>query len=158
MAQNEIPGVVQSANALMDDVRRSTNPIMMRLYGRLILTFISPVLIMMVAGWFVTYARELVGNATGDWLMVSTVTFVGLMIGFLLARAVWQIMENRYHGVALFRQFLAVASAMAQLRKSMKKQIAGEFVSTADFDAQSAALEEHCRVYLAGMRDAGLEE
>lgn len=158
MATDQTPAAVQSANALMDEVRRSTNPLLMRVYGRLILTFISPIFIMIVTGGVVSFAREVVGNATSDWLLISAVTFAGLMIGFLIARAVWQLMEHRYHGLALFRQFLAVASAMTDLKKSVKRQVAGGTVPAAEFNAQSQALEHQCAVYLTALREAGIVE
>ena len=158
MTHNQIPATVQSANALMDEVRRSTNPLLMRVYGRLILTFISPIFILIVTGCVVNFAREVVGNATSDWLLISAVTFVGLMIGFLIAHAVWQLMERRYHGLTLFKHFLTVASAMADLRKSAKRQQAGGTVPGADFDAQSRALEQRCAAYLAALREAGVVE
>ena len=156
MIHDQIPAAVQSANALMDKVRKSTNPLLARVYGRLILTFISPIFILIVTGGVVSFAREVVGNATGDWLLISAVTFVGMMIGFLIAHAVWQLMERRYHGLALFKRFLAVASAMTDLRKSVKRQMAGGTVLGADFDSQSRVLEQRCADYMAALREAGV--
>ncbi len=150
--------LVQAANELMDDVRRSVNPLTMSLYGQVIKTFMSPVLIMIAASLLVITAREFVDSATNNTLVSATVNFVGLVIGFLAAHAVWRLMERRYHGVALFRLFTAVAGDIAALKKLVKQSGRGEFVPQLEFSEKSAALSASSETYLYAMESAGLLE
>ncbi len=149
--------LVQAANELLDDVRQSVNPLTMLIYGQVIKTFLSPVLIMIAASLLVVAAREFV-DVADNALVSATVNFVGLVIGFLAAHAVWRLMERRYHGVALLKLYLTVASDMSTVKKLVKQSSRGEFVPQREFDDRSGALTASCEIYLSALEDAGLLE
>ena len=149
---------IEKANQVLDDVREATDPFTMLVVWQAVKTFISPILIIILSAMIVSYARTYTAALANNLLAIGLVTFVGLVLGFLLARAVWQLLERRYHGLALLQKFFAVARGMADLRRLIKQQKRGEYVPTDQFDEYIVALDARARDYLAALDETGLRD
>ncbi len=156
MAADDVQQALDSAQDAMDDVRAATNPLTGQLYTRLALTFLPSLVLFVAAVVLLNRLSFAVVAAVDNPLVLGLVNFVVLIAGFLVARLVWQWQERRYHGTRLFRQYYALAQAMADLKRMIKRQGRGDYTAAAQIRQQTETMTRRCTAYVETARATGL--